>query len=416
MVLTSRSWLHMAGTEASVPRVAGNWSCSCNIDSRHDIVKSSWKYRLLCCCVTRDVTQSNGLQEGSFIFLFSVSCFDEEVIFFIFWGLFREKQNHTITEECPDCCLAKHEGNQMSGLGEDTFPKSKSQPPCSWPVNGGACSITFVSGQFVVDSGCIAATSQQGLAWEGEGLQDELQAVPGEKKERRTTRRRDGRSSGPCASAPSSSGREPVKKRLQKLEHTGLWLPGKRNKDCHSLRQQQRTWAESEKWRSHHNEEQKTETKKGETSSPAPALHVLRGRGGSITMHIWHIYCQPFHGVTCVLLMRAWFRTSTRQKRALRARMPAVDRQGGGRLSFEGDILADGGSWHTRESSKSIFSTMTTFHVAVNGWPVSTGIRLLWNESLWLESAIFAFFRAERPVWKGTRRKNWQEKYCLCWW
>ena len=36
------------------------------------------------CCVTRDVTQSNGFQEGSFIFLFSVSCFDEEVIFFIF--------------------------------------------------------------------------------------------------------------------------------------------------------------------------------------------------------------------------------------------------------------------------------------------------------------------------------------------
>ena len=214
MVLTSRSWLHMAGTEASVPRVAGNWSCSCNIDSRHDIVKSSWKYRLLCCCVTRDVTQSNGLQEVSFIFLFSVSCFDEEVYFFIFcnWGLFREKQNHTITEECPDCCLAKHEGNQMSGLGEDTFPKSKSRPPCSWPVNGGACSIAFVSGQFVVDSGCIAATSQQGLAWEGECLQDELQAVPGQKKERRTTRRRDGRSSGPCASAPSSSDREPVKK------------------------------------------------------------------------------------------------------------------------------------------------------------------------------------------------------------
>ena len=216
MVLTSRSWLHMAGTEASVPRVAGNWSCSCNIDSRHDTVKSSWKYRLLCCCVTRDVTQSNGLQERSFIFLFSVSCFDEKVIFFLFWGLFREKQNHTITEECPDCCLAKHEGNQMSGLGEDTFPKSKSRPPCSWPVNGGACSIAFVSGQFVVDSGCIAATSQQGLAWEGEGLQDELQAVPGEKKERKTTRRRDGRSSGPCASAPSSSDREPVKKKVPK--------------------------------------------------------------------------------------------------------------------------------------------------------------------------------------------------------
>ena len=190
-----------------------------------DIVKSSWKYRLLCCCVTCDMTQSNGLQEGSFIFLFSVSCFDEEVIFFIFWGLFREKQNHTITEECPDCCLAKHEGNQMS-LGEDTFPKSKSRPPCSWPVNGSACSIAFVSGQFVVDSGCIAATSQQGLAW-GECLQDELQAVPGEKKERRTTRRRSifrTMRFGAFSFRPRTS-----KKRLQRLEHTGLWLPGKRN-------------------------------------------------------------------------------------------------------------------------------------------------------------------------------------------
>ena len=50
----------------------------------------------------------------------------------------------------------------MSGLGEDTFPKSKSRPPCSWPVNGGACSIAFVSGQFDVDSGCIA---QANKAW-----------------------------------------------------------------------------------------------------------------------------------------------------------------------------------------------------------------------------------------------------------
>ena len=126
-----------------------------------------------------------------------------------------------------------------------------------------------------------------------------------------------------------------------------------------------------------------TETEKGER---AP-------RSWSIDHHahlmIWH--SQPFHGVTCVrgcnLLTgprnivaeispldlyahpghRAWFRTSTSQKRALSTRMPAVDRQGGGRLSFEGDILADGGSWHTRESSKSIFSTMTTFPVTVNG-------------------------------------------------
>ena len=262
----------MAGREARVPRVAGNWSCSCNIDSRHDIVKSSWKYRLLCCCMTRDVTQSNGLQEGSFVFLFSVSCFDEEVIFFIFWGLLREKQNHTITEECPDCCLAKHEGNQMSGLGEDTFPKSKSRPPCSWPVNGGACSIAFVSGQFVVDSGCITATSQQGLAWEGECLQDELQAVPGEKKERRTSRRRDGRSSGPCASAPSSFRPRTSKKKAPKAgAHRYVTAWKKKLRLSFSP-----TTATNLSWEREVTKPQQrgaeTETEKGSTSSPAPAL------------------------------------------------------------------------------------------------------------------------------------------------
>ena len=51
----------------------------------------------------------------------------------------------------------------MSGLGEDTFPKSKSRPPCSWPVNGGACSIAFVSGQFVVDSGCSNKPTRLGV-------------------------------------------------------------------------------------------------------------------------------------------------------------------------------------------------------------------------------------------------------------
>ena len=218
----------MAGTEASVPHVAG--SCSCNIDSRHYIVNCQVKLEVssavLLCDSRRDTVKWTPRRFVSF-FLFSVSCFDEEVIFCIFWGLFREKQNHTITEECPDCCLAKHEGNLMSGLGEDTFPKSKSRPPCSWPVNGGACSIAFVSGQFFVDSGCIAATSQQGLAWGGECLQDELQAVPGEKKERRTTRRRSifrTKRFGAFFFRPRTS-----KKRLQKLEHTGLWLPGKRN-------------------------------------------------------------------------------------------------------------------------------------------------------------------------------------------
>ena len=91
--------------------------------------------------------------------------------------------------------------------------------------------------------------------------------------------------------------------------------------------------------------------------------------------------------------------------RLARARLPSIGKEGADSLS-KGIILADGGSWHTGQSSKSIFSTMTTFHVTVNGWPVSTGIRLLWNESLWLESAIFAFFRTERAVWKVTRRKK----------
>ena len=349
----------MAGTEAGVPRVAGNWSC--NIDSRHDIVKSSWKYRLLCCCVTRDMTQSNGLQDRFvYFFLFSVSCFDEEVIFFIFWGLFREKQNHTITEECPDCCLAKHEGNQMSGLGEDTFPKSKSRPPCSWPVNGGACSIAFVSGQFVVDSGCIAATSQQGLAW-GECLQDELQAVPGEKKERRTTR--DGRSSGPCASAPSPSDREPVKKG-SKSWSTPV---------CDCLEKETKTVILSDN--SNKPELRARSDEATTTRCRKEKLLRLRQRCTCSAVEVDRSPCtsgQPFHGVTCVLLAgglaatwpgretyqfqavlaeisplyvhtctptvdlrvhssRAWFRTSTRQKRALS--LPSIGKEGADSLS-----------------------------------------------------------------------------------
>ena len=308
-------WLHMAGTAVRVPRVAG----SCNIDSRHDIVKSSWKYRLLCCCVTRDVTQSNGLQECSFIFLFSVSCFDKEVIFFIFWGLFREKQNLAITEACPDCCLAKHEGNQMSGPGEDTFPKSKSRPPCSGPVNGGAYSIAFVSGQFVVDSGCIAATSQQGLAWGGECLQDEVQAVPGEKKERRTTRRRSifrtmrfgafffrprtSKKKAPKAGAHRSVTAWEKKVRLSFSPTTATNLSWERE----VTRPQQRG-AESRNF-----------------FACASAARAPRS-------------CMVSHFTVsraCSLLYahraRAWFRTSTRQKRALS--LPSIGKEGADSLS-----------------------------------------------------------------------------------
>ena len=211
------------------PRVAGNWSCSCNIDSRHGIVKSSWKYRLLCCCVTRDVTQSNGLQEGSFIFLFSVSCFDEEVIFFIFWGLFREKQNHTITEECPDCCLAKHEGNQMSGLGEDTVPKIKisttlfvaDERRCvldRFRFRPVCCGFRVYCSNKPTRHGVRRRMPSRRIAGSSRG-----------EERRRTTRRRDGQSSGPCASGAFFFRPRTSKKRLQKLEHTGMWLPGKRN-------------------------------------------------------------------------------------------------------------------------------------------------------------------------------------------
>ena len=82
-----------------------------------------------------------------------------------------------------------------------------------------------------------------------------------------------------------------------------------------------------------------------------------------------------------------------------------LDRQGGG-LALKEDILADRGSWHTGQSSKSMFSTMTDSHVTVNGRQASIGARLLSTGGLLLENPVFAFFRAERPVWKETRRKN----------
>ena len=89
------------------PRVAGNWSCSCNNDSRpRHSVKSSWKYRLLCCCVTRDVTQSNVLQEGLLILLFSVSCFVEEVIFFIYFLFMQENRKRARADSELPCPLS----------------------------------------------------------------------------------------------------------------------------------------------------------------------------------------------------------------------------------------------------------------------------------------------------------------------
>ena len=118
-------WRHFHGcvseTDARVPRVAEIEAAAATSIVDHDIVKSSWKYRLLCCCVTRDVTQSNGLQEGSSIFLFSVSCFDEEVIFFIYFYFCREiRKEHERTRRC----LALRAQHACSNApGETPFPE-----------------------------------------------------------------------------------------------------------------------------------------------------------------------------------------------------------------------------------------------------------------------------------------------------
>ena len=50
--------------------------------TRHCLVKLEVSSAVLLCDSRRDTVKS-GLQECSFIFLFSVSCFDKEVIFFI---------------------------------------------------------------------------------------------------------------------------------------------------------------------------------------------------------------------------------------------------------------------------------------------------------------------------------------------
>ena len=99
-----------------------------------------------------------------------------------------------------------------------------------------------------------------------------------------------------------------------------------------------------------------------------------------------------------------WFRTSTGQKRALSARMPVLITKAGADSLSKWIFLPIGD--HSKQSSKSIFSTMTPSHVTVNGRRASISIRLPWSKGLGLESAIFAVFRAGRPEWKGTRRKN----------
>ena len=176
----------------------------------------------------------------------------------------------------------------MSGLGEDTFPKSKSRPTCSWPVNGYTCSIAFVSGQSVVDSGCIAANKPTRL-----GVRRRMSSrriagsSSGEKKERRATRRRSifrTKRFGVFFFRPrtskkgSKSWRTPVCDCLEKETKT-FTLFDNSNKPRLRARSDEATRTRCRKEKLLHG------------SSPVPALHMLRGRGRSITI-LWH--SQPF--------------------------------------------------------------------------------------------------------------------------
>ena len=160
--------------------------------------------------------------------------------------------------------------------------------------------------------------------------------------------RPSGRSSGPCASAPSSSDREPVKKG-SKSWSTPV---------CDCLEKETKTVILSD----NSNEpelrarsDEATTTRCRKQTLRKEKLLCLPQRCTCYAVVVDRSPCTSSGIVSHFTVSRAsclcvhgLFRTSTRQKRALRVRMPAVDRQGGGRLSFEGDILADGGSWHTR--------------------------------------------------------------------
>ena len=133
---------------------------------------------------------------------------------------------------------------------------------------------------------------------------------------------------------------------------------------------------------------------KGETSSPAPALYVLRGRGRSITMHIWsaisrcHVrpacwrlgcnltgprnipvpvaLCTPT--VDLLLIYACIARVHGFELRLGKSARSACRRSARrGQILFRRGYSCRWGSWQTRQSSKSIFSALTTFHVTVNG-------------------------------------------------
>ena len=100
----------------------------------------------------------------------------------------------------------------MSGLGEDTVPKIKisttlfvaGERRCvldRFRFRPVCCGFRVYCSNKPTRLGVRRRMPSRRIAGSSRG-----------EERRRTTRRRDGRSSGPCASAPSSSDREPVKK------------------------------------------------------------------------------------------------------------------------------------------------------------------------------------------------------------
>ena len=144
---------------------------------------------------------------------------------------------------------------------------------------------------------------------------------------RRTTRRRDGRSSGPWRFGAFFFRPRTSKKKGSKSWSTPV---------CDCLEKETKTVILSDnsnepELRARSDEATTTRCRKPKLRNEK--LLRLRqrctcsaaGRGRSITMHIWH--SQPFHGVTCVLLMRAWFRTG-KSARSGRACLPSIGKEG----------------------------------------------------------------------------------------
>ena len=183
----------------------------------------------------------------------------------------------------------------MSGLGENTFPKSKSRPGL---VRGRCTAVRARSLSFPASLSWIPNVLQQqaNKAWREKGNAFKTNCRQFQGRRKKEERPADGRSSGPCASAPSSSDREPVKKG-SKSWSTPV---------CDCLEKETKTVMLSDnsnepELRARNDEATTTRCRKEKLlrlCQRCTGFAVVHGR--SIPMHIWH--SQPFHGVTCVLL------------------------------------------------------------------------------------------------------------------